>query len=102
MSSEANQHNERSTNPLSGRKLALASILTLLVAISIALFWGETANLFGLRRFFSARSAGPAAAASASASVAVASVKERNQSGNILQSSMKTPVYFLSHGGVSW
>jgi hypothetical protein len=99
MSSEPNQHNERSTNTLSGRKLALISLLTLLAAIFIALFWGETANLFGLRRFFSsARSAGTL---SAPTSITVATAMDSSVSGEKLQSAMKTPVYFLSHGGVS-
>ncbi|CAI7581922.1 unnamed protein product [Penicillium bialowiezense] len=84
MSSEAPDQ----TNTPNRRTVALP-ILALLVAISIALFWGDSGNLFGLRRFFSAR---PVVAAP------VAAVE--NASGSISQSKMtKTPIYFLSHGG---
>ncbi|KAJ5787603.1 Extradiol ring-cleavage dioxygenase class III enzyme subunit B [Penicillium paradoxum] len=111
MSSESSQqHNHSGTqsapNPISGRKLALISLLTVLAAVLITLIWGDTANLFGLRRLFgsSARTAaGPlAASASISASVAAAAtVKGQSDAltNSKIQHSMRTPIYFLSHGG---
>lgn len=94
MSSEANHQHpstnipapRESLNPINGRKLALLSLLTIVAAIYTALFWGETANLFGIRRFFSS----PARTA------AIA----KNSASDTMSAS-KTPVYFLSHGGVS-
>lgn len=80
MSSEATQNQ----NPPS-RKTAV-SILAVLIAITIALFWGETANLFGLRPFFSR----PAAISPSIVDTAPGSTM-----------ASKTPIYFLSHGGVS-
>jgi hypothetical protein len=113
MSSEANQQHPNTNtpvtrdtlNPISGRKLALISLLTIFAAVLTSLFWGDTANLFGIRRFFSSsarNAAGPVSAAasvSASASVATAAIAEDSTSDTM--SSSKTPVYFLSHGGVS-
>ncbi|KAJ5358177.1 hypothetical protein N7541_005335 [Penicillium brevicompactum] len=76
----------------SNKRTAAFSILALIVAITIALFWGDSANLFGLRRFFSTR---PGASVAAAPSVAAIDNTSRSQ----LQSKMKTPIYFLSHGG---
>lgn len=110
MSSESSRHNDSETqtpNSFSGQKLALVSFLTVLAAILITLLWGDTANLFGLRRLFgsSARSAGPlSASATAAAAAAAATVKGQSDAvttGHV-QLSMKTPIYFLSHGGVSY
>ena len=78
----------------SNKRTAAFSILALIIAITIALFWGDSANLFGLRRFFSTR---PGASVAAAPSVAAIDNTSRSQ----LQSKMKTPIYFLSHGGVS-
>ncbi|KUM58961.1 hypothetical protein ACN42_g8194 [Penicillium freii] len=95
MSSESNRHNnsETRTNSFSGHKFTLISLLTVLAAVLITLFWGDTANLFGLRRLFgsSARSAAEPLSASPSAPAATATLKGRP--------GMKTPIYFLSHGG---
>ncbi|CAG8932864.1 unnamed protein product [Penicillium salamii] len=77
MSSEATH------NPNPPRKTTI-SILAVLIAITIALFWGETANLFGLRRFFSR----PAAISPSIVDTAPGSTM-----------ASKTPIYFLSHGG---
>ncbi|KAL3485102.1 Extradiol ring-cleavage dioxygenase, class III enzyme, subunit B [Aspergillus germanicus] len=100
--------NERSS-------INLASILTVAVAISLALFFGfgltttdgETntntpANLFGLRRFI--RSSWASGSRRQLGSVATAGVDHTQSikrspvvSGH--GDTMKTPVYFLSHGG---
>lgn len=92
MSSEAN-HDTRTTNT-PNRRFVL-SILTVLLAITVAIFWGDTANLF-LRRFFS-RSAG----LGSSSSITTTATNQVNTVGNKVPSKMKTPIYFLSHGGVS-
>ncbi|CAI7651292.1 unnamed protein product [Penicillium viridicatum] len=93
MSSEPNRlyDSETRTNSFSGHKLTLISLLTVLTAVLITLFWGDTANLFGLRRLFGSSARSAAEPLSASASVAAATLKG--------QSGMKTPIYFLSHGG---
>jgi hypothetical protein len=113
MSSEANQQQPNTNtpvardtlNPISGRKLALISLLTIFAAVLTSLFWGDTANLFGIRRFFSSSArtaAGPiSAAASGSGSASVATVATAKDSTSDTMSSSKTPIYFLSHGGVS-
>jgi hypothetical protein len=108
MSSEPSRHNEtetRTPNSFGGQKLALVSFLTVLAAILITLLWGDTANLFGLRRLFgsSARSAAVPLSASASAAAAAAvEVQPDAVTTGHAQPSMKTPIYFLSHGGVSY
>lgn len=108
MSSESSRHNNsqtRTPNSFSGHKLALISLLTVLAAVLITLFWGDTANLFGLRRLFGSSARSAAVPLSGSASVAAAAtVKGQSDavtSGHV-QPSMKTPIYFLSHGGVSY
>lgn len=108
MSSGSNRHNDsetRTPNSFSGHKLTIISLLTILVAVLITLFWGDTANLFGLRRLFgsSARSAAEPLSASASATAA-ATLKGQSDTftSDHIQPSMKTPIYFLSHGGVSY
>ncbi|KAJ5194343.1 Extradiol ring-cleavage dioxygenase class III enzyme subunit B [Penicillium cf. griseofulvum] len=105
MSSELNQHNNsetRTQNSFSGSKLALISLLTVIAAVLITLFWGDTANLFGFRRLFGSSARSVAVPLSGSASVATApTVKgqpDAATSGRV-QSSMKTPVYFFGHGG---
>ncbi|KAJ5305836.1 hypothetical protein N7508_004851 [Penicillium antarcticum] len=104
MSSEANQQhrttpvpgNQDTLSPIHERKFALLSLLTIFLAILISLFWGDTANVFGIRRFFSSS----ARTASASASVATAAIaKETTSSSDTMASTSKTPIYFLSHGG---
>ncbi|KAJ5542809.1 hypothetical protein N7535_005233 [Penicillium sp. DV-2018c] len=100
MSPEFSRQNHAETetqgthNPFSGRKLALISLLTVLVALFITFALGDTSNLFGLRRFLtsSANSAAGHISSSATGSVAAAATSKG-------QSRMKTPVYFLSHGG---
>ncbi|KAJ9489467.1 hypothetical protein VN97_g3808 [Penicillium thymicola] len=93
MSSESNRHNdsETRTNSFSGQKLTIISLLTVLAAVLITLFWGETANLFGLRRLFGSSARLAAEPLSDSTSAVTATPKG--------QSDMKTPIYFLSHGG---
>lgn len=106
MSSESNRHNdsETRTNSFNGHKLTLISLLTVLAAVLITLFWGDTANLFGLRRLFgsSARSAAEPLSASASAAAATLKGQSDTFTSDHIQPNMKTPVYFLSHGGVSY
>lgn len=92
-----NTHTSRSTSI----PILLASIVALLAAITIAVFFGneDTAGLFGLRRIFGGgvassrpssilRQASPAVQGFSSSALATDEVK------------MRTPVYFLSHGGV--
>jgi hypothetical protein len=101
--------NERSS-------INLVSILTVAVAIALALFFGfgltttdgETntntpANLFGLRRFtpsFWASGSRRQLSSVATATAAVDSTKFTPKSSVVSGDKMKTPVYFLSHGGV--
>lgn len=91
-----------STPPKQKSTLAvLFAVITLLLAIAVAGFWGYTgststgsaddANLFGLRRVLGA---GGRASASASASGL------RGSGDRVTMA--RTPVYFLSHGGVSF
>lgn len=102
-SSHQNTTTTTSTPPKQKPTLAvLFAVITLLLAIAVAGFWGYTgstststgsadANLFGLRRFLGA---GGRASASASAS------GSRGFGDRVMMA--KTPVYFLSHGGVSF
>ncbi|KAL3473519.1 putative aromatic ring-opening dioxygenase LigB subunit [Aspergillus californicus] len=85
--------------------ITLTSLLTLAIAIPIALVLGYTtsgtddctpANLFGLRRFVPTLWAGSRRPLSSAAGL------ERPgsiQKDTVNSSTMKTPVYFLSHGG---
>jgi hypothetical protein len=107
-----------STRPRDNERFSinLISILTVAVAISLALFFGfgqtttegETntntpANLFGLRRFgssfFRASGSRRQLGSVATATAAVDSTKSP-KSSVVSGDKMKTPVYFLSHGGV--
>ncbi|KAJ5698980.1 hypothetical protein N7462_000985 [Penicillium macrosclerotiorum] len=112
MSSEASQDTQHQHHisgskhlPTSNPKLIILSLLSIVTAVLIALFWRDTANLSPFRRFFgassrAARSAG--APLSASASIATASTAKASISselGDLPSANMKTPVYFLSHGG---
>lgn len=108
MSSEPSRHNDsrtQATNPFGGYKVALISLLIVLAAVLITLLCGDTANLFGFRRLLgsSARSAAVPLSASASAAAAAATLKGQSDTfiSDHTQSSMKTPIYFLGHGGVS-
>lgn len=92
MSSEPT-HDTRTTNTPSRR--FVLSVLTILLAITVALLWGDTANLF-LRRFFSR----PTSLRSSS-SITTTAINQANAVGSSAPSKMKTPIYFLSHGGVS-
>lgn len=108
MSSESSRHNDsetRTPNSLSTHKLTLISLLTVLAAILITLFWGDTANLFGLRRLFGSSARSAAEPLSASASVAAAATLKGQSdtfTSDHIQPGMRTPIYFLSHGGVSY
>ncbi|KAJ5946099.1 hypothetical protein N7454_002938 [Penicillium verhagenii] len=86
------------------RKILILSLVTVFIAILITLFGNDTANLSAFRRLFGSSSATRSAvgplSASASASIASAAVKAKTASQDDLASfKMKTPVYFLSHGG---
>ena len=122
MSSEtsSSQHNNQNPNPettnalniQSGRKLIIILLLPLILGILIALLCtSETTNLFAFRRLFgsstAARSATGPPSLSASASIAAvtsaAALKGKTSStDNQTSFKMKTPIYFLSHGGVSY
>lgn len=105
-STSTGNSNNQSNTPRSNIGLLIAAILALLTAIIIAIFTGNTstADLFGLRRLlgggftgFSSRIAplrhlqstptAPALSGSLAAKDAV-------------RANMRTPIYFLSHGGV--
>ncbi|GKZ19338.1 hypothetical protein AbraIFM66951_005567 [Aspergillus brasiliensis] len=107
------------STPKQKSTLAVLSVITLLIAIAVAGFWGYTgstttatttddANLFGLRRFFGA--GGRAASASATASRGLTSttasgghlsdkVKKLGEGLEDRVTMARTPIYFLSHGG---
>lgn len=85
--------------------LTALSILTVLIAVSFAFFIGyntnsntteeqqphsETANLFGLKRFFTST---PAVSREISKTASRKAGSEKMS---------RTPIYFLSHGGVSF
>lgn len=106
MSSEARQdqqsHPPGSRSDItSNRKLLLFSLITLLVAAIIALFARDIAAVSSFRRLFGSSTRAARSAAPLSSVAAAASAKTKVSSG--LEGStanMKTPVYFLSHGGV--
>ncbi|KAJ5203768.1 uncharacterized protein N7498_004647 [Penicillium cinerascens] len=104
MSSEArqDQHNSPGSRSdiTSNRKLLLFSLVTLLVATIIALFARDIAAVSSFRRLFGSSTRATRSAAPLSSVAAAASAKTTVSSG--LEGStanMKTPVYFLSHGG---
>ncbi|OQD75771.1 hypothetical protein PENDEC_c006G01765 [Penicillium decumbens] len=109
MSSEARQPQNQYNPPgsrsdiTSNRKLLFFSLFTLLIAALIALLSRDTATVSSFRRLFgfSARAASSAAPLSASSAAAAASVKSKFSSGleGSSGANMRTPVYFLSHGG---
>jgi hypothetical protein len=136
MFSEASRQQHRDTNHSSpptptktktGR-LALLAILTAILAVLIALFYGDSDNLFGIRSLFgpssflarsvgggvsksgstsALASAGTAAAATIATTAAATSTQEspvhpqQREGSSSKMNKTKTPVYFLSHGGVS-
>jgi hypothetical protein len=102
MSSSADTPHPSTSDQRTSRKLVILSLASLLVAILLAAFsygfsaentnTNTTAKLFGFRRLFGTQSAA-AAVLKRDSSTSSAIPK----SGN----TMRTPVYFLSHGGVS-
>lgn len=108
MSSKSRQQdpptNHSATLQTSNRRLFLLSVVSVLAAALVALFWRDsTANLFAFRRFFGSSSR-TAAATSSVAGGTVSTPALASSSGIAEQSEvkMKTPIYFLSHGGVSF
>lgn len=129
-SSHQNTTTATSTPPKQKSTLAvLFAVITLLLAIAVAGFWGYTgststgsagtddANLFGLRRFLGAGGR----ATSASRGFIASTTSTTTPGGGSLPDKLKkkkklgeeegfedrvtmarTPVYFLSHGGVSF
>ncbi|CEJ59639.1 Putative Dioxygenase [Penicillium brasilianum] len=101
MSSEVRQQNTPSTSDsanlhTSNRRLFLLSVVTVIFAALVALFWRETTNLFLFRRFFGSSSGVAASSLTKSVSApVVTSSSIAEQPGY----KMKTPVYFFSHGG---
>lgn len=102
-----NPNNTSTTWIQSNRKILILSLVTIVIAVLIALFANDTANLSAFRRLFGSSSAarsaiGPLSAASASASASIAaSTAVKGKMTDDSTSKIKTPVYFLSHGGVS-
>lgn len=85
-----------STNPT----ILIASIVALLSTVAIAVLSGneDTAGLFGFRRFF-----GGGVTSSRSSTLQQASSAVQGFSSSAVtpdELKMRTPVYFLSHGGV--
>lgn len=132
MSSEASRQQHRDNHRSSpttrtptktkARRLALLAILTAIFAVLIALFYGDSDNLFGFRSLFGpssfiARSvggglsksdfasaftsAGTAAAAAAASAQKAPVHPQQSERSSFKMNTNKTPVYFLSHGGVS-
>ncbi|KAJ5640731.1 Extradiol ring-cleavage dioxygenase class III enzyme subunit B [Penicillium herquei] len=117
MSSEtsSSQHNNQNptetTNAFNsiqgGRKLIIILLLPLIFGILIALLCNsETTNLFAFRRLFGSSTAARSATGPLSASASIAAVSSaavlKGKTSSIENSSsfkMKTPIYFLSHGG---
>ncbi|BDD61667.1 hypothetical protein MAP00_006703 [Monascus purpureus] len=82
----------------------LGSVLTLAIAILIASTFGEgnIANLFGFKRLLSrslASGSGITTVAISSSLFSSAPTSGKPASGLRFESTMRTPVYFLSHGG---
>ncbi|KAJ5557074.1 hypothetical protein N7494_000989 [Penicillium frequentans] len=102
-----NPNNTNATGIQSNRKILILSLVTIVIAALIALFANDTANLSAFRRLFGSSSAarsavGPLSAASASASASIAtSTAVKGKMADDSTSKIKTPVYFLSHGGPS-
>lgn len=100
-------NNTGATEVQNNRKILILSLVTLVIAALITLFANDTANLSAFRRLFGSSSAarsavGPLSAASASASASIAaSAAVKGKMAEDSTSKIKTPVYFLSHGGVS-
>lgn len=101
LSSEQNNPNSNLDNSTTGtpnRKLLLLTLLTALLAIFTGLFLsGETTTLSAFRHFFGS-SVARSATGPLSAATSTAAVKAKTTENSF---KMKTPVYFLSHGGVS-
>ena len=116
MSSEARQEKSQRTRnsttlqPTSNLRLFILSVLTLILAALVAIFWRDTVNLFAFRRLFGSSSrAASSSTGSVSAPVlasfaatSVARDQQESETSEQSGSKMKTPVYFLSHGGVSF
>lgn len=128
-SAPSSHQNTTSTPPKQKSTLAVLSLITLLLAIAVAGFWGYTgstsigsggstdANLFGLRRLLGA---GGRASASRGFVASTTSTTTTPGGGSLSDRVTKknkklgeggfedrvtmarTPVYFLSHGGVSF
>ncbi|KAJ5663209.1 hypothetical protein N7507_003940 [Penicillium longicatenatum] len=100
-------NNTSATGLQSNRKTLAISLVTLVIAALIALFANDTANLSAFRRLFGSSSAARSAvgplsvSASASASIAAAASAKAKMASDDSTVKMKTPVYFLSHGGPS-
>ncbi|KAL4927560.1 DODA-type extradiol aromatic ring-opening family dioxygenase [Aspergillus undulatus] len=77
------------------------SLVTLAVAIALALVFGssEPANLFGLRRFAQASWAAIGSRRLVSSLAGVERAQDTPRTSAIDEFTMRTPVYFLSHGG---
>jgi hypothetical protein len=106
MSSEARQQNTPPKNhfaPLhtNNRRLFLLSV-TVFAAALVAIFWPDTVNLFAFRRFFGSSSRTAAATSSVAGSLSAPALASSSGIADQSEVKMKTPVYFLSHGGVSF
>ncbi|BCR89690.1 DODA-type extradiol aromatic ring-opening family dioxygenase [Aspergillus chevalieri] len=102
-STASNQHHPNthtSSRSSTSATIFLASVVALLAAAAIAVFFGneDTAGLFRLRRFFG----GGVASSRSSSILRQTSPAVQGFSSSALAADeikMRTPVYFLSHGG---
>lgn len=97
--------NNQTSPPRSKTTVLIASVLVLLAAITVAIFIEDTSTdgLFGLRRLFGGGIAGPSSRApplrhhqTSPTSALSGSFAARDE----VRANMRTPIYFLSHGGV--
>ncbi|KAL4945081.1 hypothetical protein BDV06DRAFT_219613 [Aspergillus oleicola] len=81
--------------------VTVISLVTLVVAAAVALVLGpaEPANLFGLRRFAQASWAAIGSRRAVSSVAGTERAQDIQTTSSIDNFMMKTPVYFLSHGG---
>lgn len=84
--------------------ITVTSFVTLLVAILVAFAYESTtsANVFGFRRFAQTSWAAIGSRRPLSTASNVAPVQDIQKTPAVNGLKMKTPVYFLSHGGVRY
>ncbi|KAL4958171.1 Extradiol ring-cleavage dioxygenase, class III enzyme, subunit B [Aspergillus filifer] len=81
--------------------VTVVSLVALVVAVAIALIFGsaEPANLFGFRRFAQTSWAAIGSRRTVSSVSGIERAQDMQRTLSVDSFTMKTPVYFLSHGG---